>query len=99
MAEVRLSAREAQDGDLPPVCITCGAKAREIVTRKVSVERHQLLSIRTTSTTVQLPVCRQHRQASWIYWKRPVAREITETSVTLKHVSSRFVRALEDYRD
>jgi hypothetical protein len=99
MAEVRLSAHEAQDGDLPPVCITCGARATEIVDRKVSVERHQLFSVRVTSTTVALPVCRQHRRASWVYWKRPVAKEITETSITLKHVSPRFMRALEDYRD
>ena len=99
MAEVRLSAREAQDGDLPPVCVTCGARATETVSRTVAVERHQLFSVRVTSTTVALPVCRQHRQASWVYWKRPVAKEITDTSVTLKHVSPRFVRALEDYRD
>ena len=36
MAKVKLGRREAEDGDLPPVCMRCGAVATEWKTKKFS---------------------------------------------------------------
>ncbi len=99
MAVVYLNWHEAGEGELPAVCISCGAPATHVATRRLSVSRHHLFSIHTRYATVRLPVCRQHLRPAWVYWSRVVATEITQDGIKLKHVAGEFVDALWDYRE
>jgi hypothetical protein len=99
MAEIFLTWREAGSGDLPEVCVSCGEPATDLASRRLCVSRHGIFVIRTRSVTVRLPFCPEHRQASWVYFSRVVAKKIEEEGITLAHVSEDFIDALWDYRE
>jgi hypothetical protein len=110
MARVRLDRYEAEEGDLPPVCICCGARARDYVRRKfvyypVLLTTAVLIRMMVTRRmTTLLPCCPAHA-GGWLWAKgpggwwglRPV--QITADSITLTGVAEEFVAALEKYRD
>jgi hypothetical protein len=99
MGKIRLDWKEAQGGDLPMVCPTCGDDATEWVERRLTTVRPGLFCIVRTSVTVRLPTCRRHRVWSWNGFMRVVARSITDNGVMLGQVSEDFVDAVWDYRD
>jgi hypothetical protein len=110
MAEVWLERDEAEDGDLPRVCMTCGRRATDFVTRCLTYEPPGVagagvaglvgLGIRAALTkrmTVVLPLCHLHQ--GWKLWGGIKARRMTPEGVLLKNVCPEFVEALEEYRD
>lgn len=99
MARIQLDWHEAQNGDLPMVCATCGARATDMVENKLSTVRPGLLSIVRTRATVLLPYCPRHRVASWNGFMRVVAKSITDDGITLGQVADEFVDAVWDYRE
>lgn len=52
MASIWLDWREAQGGDLPMVCATCGDDATDLIERRLSTVRPGLLCIVRTRVTV-----------------------------------------------
>jgi hypothetical protein len=99
MASLFLDWREAQNGDLPMVCATCGAHATAMVERRLSTVGPGFLVIVRTKATVLLPYCPQHMVASWNGWVRVRALSISKEGIKLGQVSSDFVDAVHDYRD
>ena len=96
MGRIDLTWHEAQAGDLPPVCVQCGAAAEWFVDWRVSVRRHQIFSIRTIWTDVKLPVCQHHTQQS--YFGGVTAKRIDEDAITLAGVCQPFIDALWNFR-
>jgi hypothetical protein len=99
MGSIRLDWSEAQGGDLPMVCATCGDDATEWVERRLSTVRPGLMCIVRTKVTVMLPYCPRHRVASWNGFMRVRARSINQDGITLGQVSPDFVDAVLDYRE
>jgi hypothetical protein len=110
MAQVWLERDEAEDGDLPRVCMTCGREARDFVTRRLTWELPGAagasvaglvgLGIRAALTrrmTAVLPLCHLHQ--GWRLWGAVKPTRMTAEGVMLNNVCPEFVEALEEYRD
>jgi hypothetical protein len=98
MASIFLDWGEAQKGDLPMVCATCGQRATSMVERRLSTVGPGFLVIIRTRATVLLPYCPQHIVASWNGWVRVRALSINQEGIKLGQVSSDFVNAVHEYR-
>ncbi len=80
MAHVDLWRREAEAGDLPPLCVCCGCVAREhspVTILKVPVIPPFTIAaalmpkaLRRAAPLLHLPVCNYHRGQWW--WKAPL---------------------------
>jgi hypothetical protein len=99
MPSIFLDWREAQDGDLPMVCATCGDDATDMVERRLTTVRPGFLAIIRTKAKVWLPYCPRHVVASWNGWIRVRALSISKDGIKLGQVSIDFVDAVEEYRD
>jgi hypothetical protein len=97
MAVVHLDWREVA-GDLPPVCVLCGAPASHIVSWRLAASRRSLFSTLTRFSTARLPMCPDHLQPVPSRRARLEATEITADEVILKNVAEEFVEALRNYR-
>ena len=110
MAQVWLERDEAEEGDLPRVCMTCGRRATDFVTRRLTWEPAGArgasvaglvgLGIRAALTrrmTAVLPLCHLHQ--GWKLWGGIKATRMTPEGVLLTNVCPEFVEALEEHRD
>jgi hypothetical protein len=109
MSQVQLDRDEAEEGDLPRVCIRCGARAVRFERRKflwypVWARPVPLLRMTFSRTaTVTLPLCRAHAGQLDIWWFGPGLWGLRPTLITheqiiLAGVAEEFLDALEDYR-
>ncbi len=98
MAMIELSWREAQEGELPPVCAKCGEPADEWVERYLQTMRPGFFVFIRSSAIVTLPYCRAHVAASWIGWERVRAQRIRQDAIVLRNVAEEFADAVEDFR-
>jgi hypothetical protein len=98
LASIRLNWHEAQEGDLPLVCATCGDEATEMVDTKLTKLSPRILVNIRKWTTVLLPCCPAHRRPSWNGFLRVKAQAMDEHGITLGQVSPDFVAAVEEYR-
>jgi hypothetical protein len=99
LASIRLDWREAQEGDLPMVCATCGDDATEMVDVKLTKLKPRILVNIRQWTNVLLPCCPAHRTPSWNGFLRVKATAMDEHGITLVQVSPDFVAAVQEYRD
>lgn len=99
MADLFLTWDEAQGEQLPHYCVSCAAPATEWADWRVTKTDQRIFSIQYTHVDVTLPVCPQHRDKSWIYWRRVIVKQIQDDGIVLGHVSPGFVEAVWDYRD
>jgi hypothetical protein len=106
MARVHLDRIEAEQGDLPPVCIRCGARASEFIYWRFTWYPWWLggmplfRMMNTRRMTALLPVCPAHRQIPFFqaYWNRLRAAELTDVSLVLDGADEYFIHALHDHR-
>jgi hypothetical protein len=99
MADLFLTWDEAQGEQLPHYCVSCARPATEWADWRICKTEHHVFSIQTTHINVTLPVCPQHRNLSWIYWRRVIAKQIQDDGIILSHVSPGFALAVWDYRE
>jgi hypothetical protein len=109
MAHIHLDRDEAERGELPPVCVRCGAGADVIKPRgfhwypRWAIAPLMRLAL-TRRMTVQLPLCEVHANEWSLYngpgklWGLRVT-EITPDGISLAGVHDDFAEALDDYRD
>src|SRR5262249_37754982 len=102
MADVRLDREEAEDGDLPDVCMRCGGPVDAFIVKTfqwypAAAAVSPLLRLALTKRMkVTIPLCRQHR--GWFQWGFG-PRRITADEITLRGVCTDFLDALDDYRN
>src|SRR5882724_5974690 len=99
MAQVFLHRDEAEDGDLPPVCVCCGRRAERWDTQRFSwhpwwVNNPLWLLFMKKRMNATLPFCADHPR----FLQGPAAAHIAHDGITLRRVDAEFVAAVESYR-
>jgi HEAT repeats len=99
MAQIFLHRDEAEDGDLPPVCVCCGRRAERWDTQRFKwhpwwVNNPLWLLFMTKRMNATLPYCADHPR----FLQGPAAAHIANDGITLRRVDAEFVAAVEAYR-
>jgi hypothetical protein len=107
MAEVTLDRDEAEQGDLPKVCMRCGSRHAGYVRRKFRWYPRILAGaplwrmISTRRCIAYIPLCDEHVGWGWGYgpaWWGLRPTHIDAESITIAGVADEFADALEEYR-